>query len=163
MQYMNKAYLLIGGNMGNRQQNLGRAVDLLEGLGPIPARSALYETAPWGKTDQPAFLNQAVLVDTSLSARELLQAVLGIEEQLGRKRAERYGPRIIDIDILFYNTEIINEPGLAIPHPQLQNRRFALQPLNEIAGELVHPVFGKSVSQLLKECPDELEVDRYKI
>ena len=149
--------------MGNRKQNLGLAVELLKGLGEVKKLSGLYETAAWGKTDQPAFLNQAVLVDTSLGARELLQEVLAIEEKLGRKRAGKYGPRIIDIDILFYNSAILKEPGLVIPHPEIQNRRFALQPMNEIAGELVHPVFRKTITQLLKECEDELEVTRYKV
>jgi 2-amino-4-hydroxy-6-hydroxymethyldihydropteridine diphosphokinase len=158
---MNKAYLLIGGNMGNRVQNLGRAVQLLGGIGIVKALSGLYETEAWGKTDQPAFLNQAVLLETPLKARELLQAVLAIEEKLGRKREVKYGPRIIDIDILFYNRHIIDEPGLAVPHPEIQNRRFALEPMHEIADEFVHPVLKKSITTLLKECPDKLDVKRY--
>lgn len=160
LQYMNKAYLLIGGNMGNRQQNLGRAVDLLNALGAVNARSGLYETEAWGKTDQPVFLNQAILLETTLPARELLRAVLSIEEKMGRKRAEKYGPRIIDIDILFYNREIVKEEGLTIPHPEVQNRRFALEPLREIAAEWEHPVLKKTIRQLLKECPDKLAVKK---
>ncbi len=163
LQYMNKAYLLIGGNMGNLQQNLGRAVDLLSALGTVTARSGLYETEAWGMTDQPAFLNQALLLETTLTARKLLQAVLSIEEEMGRKRAERYGPRIIDIDILFYNQEIIAEEGLSIPHPEVQNRRFALEPLQEIAPGLKHPVLKKNIAQLVKECPDKLEVKKLEI
>jgi 2-amino-4-hydroxy-6-hydroxymethyldihydropteridine diphosphokinase len=158
---MNKAYLLIGGNMGDRVQNLGRAAQLLSGLGIVKALSGLYETEAWGKTDQPAFLNQAVLLETPLTARELLQAVLGIEEKLGRKRELKYGPRIIDIDILFYNLHIIDEPGLSIPHPEIQNRRFALEPMNEIAGEFKHPILKKSIATLLKDCPDKLDVKPY--
>jgi 2-amino-4-hydroxy-6-hydroxymethyldihydropteridine diphosphokinase len=162
LQYMNKAYLLIGGNMGDRQQNLDRSVQLLGSLGKVRELSGLYETAAWGKTDQPAFLNQAIFLETALTARELLQAVLDIEEKLGRKRDEKYGPRIIDIDILFYDRDIIHEPGLAIPHPEIQNRRFALAPMNEIAGGLIHPVLGKTIAELLNECPDKLNVTRVK-
>jgi 2-amino-4-hydroxy-6-hydroxymethyldihydropteridine diphosphokinase len=161
MQYMNKAYLLIGGNMGNRLQNLGRAVDLLGGPGTVRALSGLYETAAWGITDQPSFLNQAILLETDLEARTLLQAVLSIEKIMGRKREIKYGPRIIDIDILFYNRDIIHEPGLVVPHPEIQNRRFALAPLHEIAGDFIHPVLGKSIAELLKECPDKLAVKKY--
>jgi 2-amino-4-hydroxy-6-hydroxymethyldihydropteridine diphosphokinase len=160
LQYMNKAYLLIGGNMGNREQNLGRAVELLKLAGKVKNLSGLYETAAWGKTDQPSFLNQAVLLATALKARQLLEAVLHIEEQMGRKREEKYGPRIIDIDILFYDSAIISEPGLIIPHPEMQNRRFALEPMNEIAPRLLHPQLKKTVAALLKECPDKLEVHK---
>lgn len=158
MQYMNKAYLLIGGNMGNRLQNLGRSALLLKHHGWIRHESGLYETAAWGKTDQPDFLNQVFLIDTLLTPRGLLQAVLATEEKMGRKREEKYGPRIIDIDILFFNQEVIQEPGLVIPHPEIQKRRFALEPMNEIAPGLVHPVLKKTISQLLEECPDQLKV-----
>ena len=160
MQYMNKAYLLIGGNMGNRLQNLGRSVELLGRHGKVTELSGLYETEAWGKTDQSAFLNQALLIETPLAARELLHAVLAIEEEMGRKRAEKFGPRIIDIDILFYNSVVIREPGLSVPHPEIQNRRFALEPLQEIAAGFEHPVFKKSISQLLKECTDALKVKK---
>jgi 2-amino-4-hydroxy-6-hydroxymethyldihydropteridine diphosphokinase len=161
MQYMNKAYLLIGGNMGNRLQNLGRSVELLGRHGKVKDLSGLYETEAWGKTDQPAFLNQAVLLETVLTARELLHAVLAIEEEMGRKREEKFGPRIIDIDILFYNSAVIREPGLSVPHPEIQNRRFALEPMQEIAAGLKHPVLKKSITQLLKECADKLAVKKF--
>lgn len=144
LQYMNKAYLLIGGNMGNRQQNLGRAIELLGKPGKVLRQSGLYETAAWGKTDQPSFLNQALLLATALTARHLLEAVLHIEEKMGRKREEKYGPRIIDIDILFYDAAVIHEPGLVIPHPEIQNRRFALEPMHEIAPNLEHPILKKN-------------------
>jgi 2-amino-4-hydroxy-6-hydroxymethyldihydropteridine diphosphokinase len=158
---MNKAYLLIGGNMGNRVHNLDRAVQLLGGVGIVTALSGLFETEAWGKTDQAPFLNQAVLLETPAKARDLLQSILAIEEKLGRKRDVKYGPRIIDIDILFYNRHIIDEPGLVVPHPEIQNRRFALEPMNEIAGDFVHPELKKSIATLLKECPDKLDVRRY--
>ena len=159
---MNKAYLLIGGNVGNRQENLHSANHLLQtSCGEIGLRSHLYETAAWGKTDQPPFLNQALLLLTGLTAQMLLQKILAAESQMGRERAEKYGPRVIDIDILFFNDDIIQKPGLVIPHPEIRNRRFALTPLCEIAPGLVHPVFLKTIEQLLEECPDELEVKKF--
>lgn len=161
MQYMNKVFLLIGGNMGDRMQHLTRAAALLEAnCGPVQLRSAVYETAAWGKTDQAAFLNQAILLTTTLSAHELIAIILSVEEKMGRRRMEKFGPRIIDIDILFFNDAIIKEPHLTIPHPQLQNRRFALAPMNEIAPHFVHPVFKKTIAELLMECRDDLAVKR---
>jgi 2-amino-4-hydroxy-6-hydroxymethyldihydropteridine diphosphokinase len=163
MQYMNKVFLLIGGNIGDRLQNLHQAINGLSAVcGPIIQQSAVYETAAWGITDQAAFLNQALLLTTSLPAQELITTILSVEEEMGRRRMEKFGPRVIDIDILFFNDEIINEPNLIIPHPQLQNRRFALAPMNEIAPQLVHPVLHKTIAQLLAECPDELAVKRLK-
>lgn len=159
MQYMNKVFLLIGGNMGDRLQNLHQAITLLSAAcGPVIQQSAVYETAAWGKTDQAAFLNQALLLTTELSAQELITTVLSVEEQLGRHRFEKFGPRVIDIDIMFYNEDIINEPHLTVPHPQMQNRRFALIPLNELAPSFVHPVLKKTMKELLIECKDELPV-----
>jgi 2-amino-4-hydroxy-6-hydroxymethyldihydropteridine diphosphokinase len=161
MQYMNKVFLLIGGNMGDRLQNLRQAIVFLQDTcGPVVQQSAVYETAAWGKTDQAAFLNQAVLLTTTLPAQDLIATILMVEEKMGRLRMEKFGPRIIDIDILFYNDAVIDEPNLTVPHPQLQNRRFALEPLNEIAGTFVHPVLHKTVEQLLLECKDELEVKK---
>lgn len=159
MQYMNKVFLLIGGNIGDRLQNLNQAITGLSATcGPVIQQSAVYETAAWGNTDQAAFLNQALVLSTSLTAQELIGTILSIEEKMGRRRMEKFGPRVIDIDILFFNDEIMDEPNLTIPHPQLQNRRFVLVPLHEIAPALVHPVLHKTIEQLLAECPDELEV-----
>jgi 2-amino-4-hydroxy-6-hydroxymethyldihydropteridine diphosphokinase len=161
MQYMNKVFLLIGGNIGDRLQNLHQAIDGLSAVcGPIIQQSAVYETAAWGITDQAAFLNQALLLTTSLPPQELITTILSVEEEMGRRRMEKFGPRVIDIDILFFNDDIINEPNLIVPHPQLQNRRFALAPMHEIAPELVHPVLNKTIAQLLAECKDELPVKR---
>lgn len=158
---MNKAYLLTGGNIGDREEQLATARQLIsQACGTITGSSSLYETAAWGNTDQPAFLNQALAIETMLTARQLLRHILKIERQMGRVRKEKYGPRIIDIDILLFNNEIHNYPLLKLPHPELQNRRFALLPLGEIAAETVHPVFHLTIEQLLAACTDVLEVKR---
>lgn len=160
---MNNVYLLIGGNVGDRRENLQQAIIALnQTCGEIVRQSAIYETAAWGKTDQQAFLNQALLLVTRFTAPELLQHTLEAENLLGRVRQERYGPRIIDIDILFFNNDIVREPALTIPHPEVQNRRFALVPLHELAPGLVHPVLQKTIHELLEECKDELEVKEWK-
>ena len=164
MQYTNKAYLLTGGNQGNRLLYLQQALDLLnEHGGRIVNQSPVYETAAWGNEQQGAFLNQALELETASTAGELMTKLLWIEAQLGRTRLEKYGPRIIDIDILFFNKEIHAEPGLIIPHGELQNRRFVLQPLTDIAADFIHPLLKKSVSQLLQECPDDLPVRKFRI
>lgn len=159
---MNKVYLLTGGNVGNREQYLRQSADLIEAAcGKIIRRSSLYETAAWGKTDQPAFLNQALQLATELPPEELMKRLLGIEETIGRKRAEKYGPRTIDIDILLYGDEIINFPLVTIPHPQMTNRRFVLVPLHEIAPDYKHPVLHKTITALLATCPDPLPVKKF--
>lgn len=158
---MSKAYLLIGGNLGDRKNNLQKAIALInEQCGSITKSSSLYETAAWGLTDQPSFLNQALEISTSLNARQLMRKILNIEKEMGRVRQEKLGPRLIDIDILFFNNEIHNLHFLKIPHPEIQNRRFVLAPLAEIDPQLEHPVLKKTVAQLLEECPDNLEVTK---
>ncbi len=159
---MNTAYLLIGGNLGDRKQNLRQAVLLInEQCGTVTKSSSLYETEAWGKTDQPSFLNQALEISTLLNARQLMRKVLRIEKSMGRERTEKMGPRIIDIDILFFGDEIHDLRFLKIPHPAIQNRRFVLIPLGEINPDLQHPVLKKSVAELLEECPDNLDVKKY--
>ena len=159
---MNKAYLLTGTNLGDRQENLKAAENLItEHCGIINNKSSIYETAAWGKTEQPSFLNQAIQISASLNAKQLIRRILKIERSMGRVRKEKYGPRIIDIDILFFNDELHDLPFLKVPHPEVQNRRFALQPLSEIAADLVHPVLKKTVTELLRDCPDQLEVKKY--
>jgi 2-amino-4-hydroxy-6-hydroxymethyldihydropteridine diphosphokinase len=158
---MNKAYLLIGGNEGERLHYLEQAKKEIEqSCGEISLQSSIYETAAWGIRDQPSFLNQAIMIQTQHNADKLMDEILSIEEKLGRIRKEKYGPRTIDIDILFFNEDIINLSHLRIPHPELQNRRFALVPMNEIAPELVHPGLHKTIMQLLKECKDPLDVKK---
>src|SRR5262245_4541515 len=158
---MNQTYLLIGGNLGNRHKNLEKATGLIgANIGEIERTSSLYETEAWGLQDQPAFLNQVLFLSTTLDPHQLLLVNLDIEHQMGRTRKEKFGPRLIDIDILFFNNEIINIPELTVPHPQLHLRRFTLEPLNEIAPGLVHPIFRKPISELLAQCPDPLVVKK---
>ncbi|EHQ30056.1 2-amino-4-hydroxy-6-hydroxymethyldihydropteridine diphosphokinase [Mucilaginibacter paludis] len=146
---MIKVFLLLGSNMGNRQLFLENAISQIETLvGPVIRQSAVHQTLAWGKTDEPDYLNQVLLVETAMPARQLLQTILGIEKQLGRERKEKWGSRTIDIDILFYGNEVINEPDLVVPHPQLHNRKFTLAPLAEIAPGYIHPVLLQSIAQL---------------
>ena len=153
--------MLTGGNMGDRMNYLLLAHAAIEEMvGTVANSSAVYETAAWGLEEQPSFFNQVLRVDTQLEAMDVLHTVLRIEGNLGRKRALKYGPRTIDIDILFYNDEVIELPGLVVPHPQMAFRRFVLTPLNEIAPGKVHPVLHKTVAQLLADCPDTLAVHK---
>jgi len=156
---MNTAYLLLGSNLGEREGFLSQAIESIrKSIGKVVAQSSLYETAPWGNKNQSNFLNQVICIETKLPAEELLFKILAIEKELGRKREQKWEARIIDIDILFFNSEIIQTPDLSVPHPYLQERRFALVPLAEIAEEFVHPVFKKSIKQLLADCKDKLPV-----
>ena len=136
-------------------------VRIAEQVGNVVKASSVFETAAWGLREQPAFLNQVLQVSTHLSAIGLLHAVLQIEEQAGRQRLQKMGPRIIDIDILFYNQVIISLPDLKVPHPEIENRRFVLTPLNELAPQFIHPVLQTTVADLLQKCPDLLEVKKF--
>jgi 2-amino-4-hydroxy-6-hydroxymethyldihydropteridine diphosphokinase len=159
---MNEVFLLTGGNIGDRRNYLLKAKnEIIERCGNILKASDVYETAAWGNEKQESFLNQVLKIETSHPAQKLLKIILQVEENLGRKRQLKYGPRTIDIDILFFNNEIINEEGLKIPHPQIQNRRFVLIPMMEIAPDKIHPLFNKTISQLLLECSDPLEVNKF--
>jgi len=150
-------FLLLGTNLGDRLSNLEEAITR---IGSVTRRSSVYETGAWGKTEQPEFLNQVIEIKSDLDPRELLQKILDIEIAMGRVRVEKWGTRLIDIDILFYRNEIIDEAELIIPHPQIQNRRFTLEPLNELAPDLEHPILKKTIRQLLDECNDPLPVKR---
>jgi 2-amino-4-hydroxy-6-hydroxymethyldihydropteridine diphosphokinase len=146
-----RAYVGLGANLGDREATLRRAVELLAGVEGVEvvAVSELRETEPVGVVDQPAFLNGAVAVETSLSPRELLDSLLRVELQLGRVRdGTRWGPRTVDLDLLVYGDEVVDEPGLRVPHPRLHERRFALEPLAELDPALVVPGQG-AVSALL--------------
>jgi 2-amino-4-hydroxy-6-hydroxymethyldihydropteridine diphosphokinase len=152
---MNNVYLLIGGNMGERMANLAAARNSINiDCGRITATSSIYETEAWGYKEQPAFLNQALLIETSLEAEKLMEEILKIEMALGRKREIPLGPRIIDIDIIYFNDEIINTSNLTIPHPSMADRKFVLMPLTEISPDYRHPILLKTNAVLLKECGD---------
>ncbi|MBN2215192.1 MAG: 2-amino-4-hydroxy-6-hydroxymethyldihydropteridine diphosphokinase [Bacteroidales bacterium] len=155
---MNSVYILLGGNVGNKRKNLAIAHRMIrEKACFIKRLSNIYETEAWGFEDSGTFLNQAAEMETSLKPLEVLEKVRSIEADFGRRRDQRirYQPRRMDIDILFYNSDVINLPGLIIPHPLLHLRNFVLVPLCELAADFVHPVFNKTILQLKNECKDE--------
>lgn len=158
------AYLLLGSNLGNRQWYLDEAFRLIaQEIGEIVSVSGIYETAAWGKTDQPGFLNRAIAVETDLYPLQLLHKVLSIEQSLGRTREEKWGARLIDIDIILYGNEIIDiADELQVPHPQMQHRKFVMQPLVEIAPTMVHPVLKLSLGEILEKINDPLVVERIR-
>ncbi len=162
-----KTYLVLGSNMGNRMQNLLLAKNfIINKIGKIINESKIYETEPWKMPDEETwFLNQVVCVQTDLLPDELLKTIKEYEAQNGRQdmpNRKTYESRVIDIDILFYEDEIINTEVLTIPHPLLHSRRFVLLPLNDIAPDLVHPVMNKTIAELLESCPDNAEVRRFE-
>ena len=156
------AYLLLGSNLGDRMQLLLSALALIEEkAGAIFAQSGFYETEAWGKTDQPDFVNMAVGIKTDLPALNLLRVLLDIERELGRVRVEKWGERLIDIDLILYGAEIIDlGDELKVPHPQMQNRKFVLAPLAEIAPKVVHPILKKTISEILAILTDSLSVSK---
>jgi len=158
----NTAYLLLGGNLGDREANLKKAIELLnDKIGSVIAISSLYETAAWGKTDQPSFLNQAVSLRTRLTALEVLEYALSVEQELGRVRKDKWGERLIDIDLILFGDEIINIPDkLQVPHPHMQDRKFVMEPLAEIAPEAIHPLLGETMLDICRNITDPLEVKK---
>ncbi len=146
------AYIGIGSNLGNREENCEKAVSLLSEQGiTVIKRSSLHETEPWGVKEQPEFINMAVEAETDLSPEELLKKLQQIEIELGRDKGERWGPRIIDLDILFFDNLVVKTLVFEIPHPGIPEREFVLKPLAEIAPDKIHPIFKKSVKQLFEE------------
>ncbi|WOK04965.1 2-amino-4-hydroxy-6-hydroxymethyldihydropteridine diphosphokinase [Imperialibacter roseus] len=154
-------FLLLGSNQGDRLATLleaGRMIN--ERIGQMVRSSSIYATQAWGQTEQADFLNQVIEIESSLRAEEVLHQALEIEKHLGRQRIEKWGPRVIDIDILYVGNEVIKTDNLVVPHPQIPFRRFTLAPLTEIAPEFIHPTLGKNQAQLLSECADPLEVTK---
>ena len=161
---MNTVYLLLGSNLKNPEQQLSAARNHITAeIGEIINTSSLYATAAWGNTYQPDFLNQVVVVKSDFSATTLMETILTIEENMGRIRTQKNAPREIDIDILFFNNDIINLPELIVPHPLLQGRKFVLIPLSEIAPNYIHPILLKTTQELLEICTDSLDVQKKDI
>jgi 2-amino-4-hydroxy-6-hydroxymethyldihydropteridine diphosphokinase len=158
---MNSAYLVLGGNLGNRALTIHKAIaKIREKAGTVLTSSSIYETAAWGYTEQPSFYNCVIHLYTGLPAPDLLALLLDIEKELGRIREQKWHERTIDIDILYYNDEVIDQPGLVVPHPHIQERKFVLVPLVEIAPGYVHPVLKLTNAALLQSCTDLLEVTK---
>ncbi|MFV0522472.1 MAG: 2-amino-4-hydroxy-6-hydroxymethyldihydropteridine diphosphokinase [Mangrovibacterium sp.] len=153
-------YLLLGGNLGDKQAIFEQATSrLTEELGSLVNASSIFETEPWGFEADDLFWNQVLVIQTTKTPQDVLKATKSIEIELGRVRGdERYASRTIDIDLLFYDDAVIDEENLQLPHPRMINRKFVLEPLHQIAADFLHPVFKKTVSQLLKECEDSLRV-----
>ncbi len=159
MTKQHKTHLLLGGNLGDRHANLEAARRLISHhIGTLVKTSSLYETQPWGKPDQPDFLNQALEVATDLKPEEVLTAIFKIEKELGRQREDKWSARIIDIDILFYDAKVLNTKDLTLPHPHLHERNFALVPMLEIAPNKQHPIFKKTIEELYESSTDDLDV-----
>jgi 2-amino-4-hydroxy-6-hydroxymethyldihydropteridine diphosphokinase len=156
---MKGVYLLLGSNLGDSESILRLAKSLIEArIGTVIKASSIYLTKAWGIENQPDFLNQVLELDTVLDASKVLQCILEIERELGRIRFQKWGTRIIDIDILYFGKLIIDTKNLVIPHPENQNRNFVLVPMAEIAPDLMHPVLQLSQTELLKKCPDKMKV-----
>jgi 2-amino-4-hydroxy-6-hydroxymethyldihydropteridine diphosphokinase len=159
---MNKAFLGIGTNLGNRKANLRKTIEMIgEHIGKLIHSSSVYETAPWGFEAENDFLNMVIMVETNHSPAELMKKIAIIESKLGRERSQdRYSSRVIDIDILLYNDFVIIENGLKIPHPLMHERKFVLVPFCELAPDIIHPVLGKSMKVLLEECRDRSKISK---
>lgn len=158
---MNGVYLIIGGNLGNRALNLALCKkEISEEIGLVLTQSSIYETAAWGKTDENNYLNRVLFLETILDAETVMKNSLQIEKKFLRVRHKKWEARIMDIDILFFNNEIIKTKKLQIPHPRVAERKFVLTPMVEIAPNLVHPLLNKTMTQMLAECEDTLEVSK---
>ncbi|NCO67173.1 MAG: 2-amino-4-hydroxy-6-hydroxymethyldihydropteridine diphosphokinase [Nitrospirae bacterium CG_4_10_14_0_8_um_filter_41_23] len=154
---MSVVYIGIGSNLGNRQENCLRAIELLQEKGIIVTkRSSLYETEPWGVKDQPLFINMAIEIETGLKPEELLRMLKDTEREMGRKDSSKWGPRIIDLDILLFDNIVLNNKNLKIPHPLMHERDFVLRPLCEIAPDIKHPLLKLSIGDLLQQLQKDI-------
>ena len=161
---MNTVFLQLGSNMDDRNAHLKNTNKLIaEEIGAIQKKSKIYESVPWGVENQNNYLNQVLEIKSEFSAEEVLERVLQIEDNIGRIRNEKWGERIIDIDILLFNDLIVEKEGICIPHIHLHNRKFVLIPLNEIAPSFTHPKYNKTIRELLSECKDIESVEKYAV
>ena len=161
---MNKVFLQLGSNLGEREQLISSALtNISSQIGTIITQSKIYESTPWRVDGQENYLNQVIEIKTQLPADKILEMVLNIENDLGRVRLEKWGERLIDIDIIFFNNDIIESPALCVPHKHMHERNFVLEPLNEIAPEFVHPKYNKTISTLFKESKDTEKVVVYAV
>jgi len=153
---MNKIYLSIGSNVGDRKHYLEESIRLINiNVGRVTQKSSVYETAGWGITDQPMFLNQVIELETTRLPQEILRIIQKIEFSLGKRKELKWGPRNIDIDILYYGNEIVNEEDLTVPHPHIQDRRFILEPMNEIASDWEDPAHNMTIKEMTINCADQ--------
>lgn len=160
----NSVFISLGGNLGNTREIFKNVyAEIEKKVGPILKKSSIYKTAAWGPIPQPDFLNQVILLSTERMPENVMSILLGIEKSLGRIREERWGPRVIDLDILFYEDQIHSSAHLQVPHPEIANRKFVLIPLVEIAAEKIHPMSQKTMSELLAETADTSDVSRLLI
>lgn len=160
---MNNVYVQLGGNLGNRKGFLDKACELIsEHIGTVVKKSMIYESTPWGVDNQGYFLNQVLLIKTRFNPFELLEKILEIEKIMGRIRLEKWGERIIDIDVLFYDGIILETETLCIPHSHISKRRFVLKPMNDIASEYLHPKLNQTIAELLEKCLDDEKVELYE-
>ncbi|MEI8053156.1 MAG: 2-amino-4-hydroxy-6-hydroxymethyldihydropteridine diphosphokinase [Bacteroidota bacterium] len=158
---MHKAYLLLGSNIGDSKKNIAIANKEIEKqIGKTLRSSSVYATAAWGNKDQPDFLNQIIIINTIHEPLYLLQLILAIEKKMGRIRTQKNAPRTIDIDILFFDKLIINQPNLIIPHPLISERNFVLVPMNELSPQFIHPHYNKTIHEMLLKCKDRLTVKK---
>lgn len=157
--YTNNIFLSLGSNLGNRILNIEKAIELIQHfIGPVEQSSSLYETEAWGFTSQEAFINQVIKVKSELKPVMVLKLIHQIETDLGRVRKEKWEPRIIDIDILYFDDQCVTTTSLIIPHPLLHERKFVLVPLSELSPQFIHPLLKKTNEQLLKDCSDSLGI-----
>ena len=159
-----RVFIQLGSNLGNRQNAIFLSQQfVLQQIGYIVNESAIYETEPWMMDSEKWFLNQVIEVETNLEPHSLLLKLKDFEQTQGRKtETGKYQPRVIDMDILFYGNQIINSSDLVVPHPFLHERKFVLIPMNEINPDFIHPIFNKSINELLTECNDSYQVSLYK-